>query len=106
MVDRVQQSQQSDGGCRGVCAASLQRGQLDESTVVALASANQLGNSLLVVFQFDADQLPAGNVRVATVHTMVSGGAEPRFDPQLTAVATVDGRVIDATVLIEKVGAK
>ena len=44
----------------------------------------------------DADQLPVGRFRLATLHLMVRG--EPDFELRLITATTPDGRAIDASV--------
>ncbi len=57
------------------------------------------GRIIVASFSTDsAEQLPTGRIRVATLHVHVRGNAAPEFDVELTAVATVDGRPLRASV--------
>jgi hypothetical protein len=47
-----------------------------------------------------AETLPRGRTRIATIHVQIAGEAEPEFVTQATALATTDGRAIDAMVQI------
>ncbi|MEX2215787.1 MAG: dockerin type I repeat-containing protein [Phycisphaeraceae bacterium] len=49
----------------------------------------------------DADQLPRGKVRVATLHVQITGDAEPKFEVKLDAAATVEGKPIEATATVQ-----
>jgi len=46
----------------------------------------------------DAGALPVGRVRVATIHVLVAGDAQPAYRVELTAAATADGTPIRASV--------
>lgn len=45
--------------------------------------------------------LPSGKVRIATIHVQITGNVEPEYDAKLTVAATVDGKPIDAELLLE-----
>ena len=45
--------------------------------------------------------LPSGKVRIATIHVQITGDVEPEYDAKLTVAATVDGKPIDAELLLE-----
>jgi hypothetical protein len=47
-----------------------------------------------------ADSLPQGRTRIATIHVQITGEAEPEFVTQTMALATTEGRAIEATVQI------
>ncbi len=49
-----------------------------------------------------ADKLPAGRIRVASIHVQITGDVEPRYDVKLTTSATADGKETKATISIEK----
>ncbi len=49
-----------------------------------------------------AGELPAGRVRVATVHLQVEGSADPQFEVKLTTAANTDGEKIAADIRIQK----
>lgn len=48
-------------------------------------------------------QLPAGKVRVATIHLQVTGDAEPEFETKLQAAANHDGKKSSPTIALEPV---
>lgn len=50
----------------------------------------------------DADDLPSGQVHIATVHVMVSGDVEPVFETRLDVSANQAGEMIDARVFTEE----
>ena len=45
--------------------------------------------------------LPSGKVRIATIHVQINGDVEPEYDAKLNIAATVDGKPIDAELLLE-----
>ena len=45
--------------------------------------------------------LPSGKVRIATIHVQITGNVKPEYDAKLTVAATVDGKPIDAELLLE-----
>jgi len=45
--------------------------------------------------------LPSGKVRIATIHVQITGDVVPEYDAKLTVAATVDGKPIDAELLLE-----
>lgn len=49
----------------------------------------------------DADELPTGRVRIATLHLVLSGADEPDFDLRLITANTHDGQAIDASIGLE-----
>ena len=51
-------------------------------------------------------ELPVGRVRVATLHLMVSGDAEPDFASTLSVAATYGGSNIDAEISVEISGGR
>lgn len=42
----------------------------------------------------NADHLPSGRTRIATIHVQITGDIEPKFDAKLIVAATIDGRAI------------
>ncbi len=42
----------------------------------------------------NADHLPSGRTRIATIHLQITGDIEPKFDAKLIVAATIDGRAI------------
>ena len=64
--------------------------------------AVQLGTAdRIVVADFslaDEAELPSGEVRVATLHLMLSGDREPAYDLELVTATNYDGQVIDASI--------
>ncbi len=44
----------------------------------------------------ESDALPAGRIRIATIHVRIAGDVEPEYELILDAAATVDGEAIDA----------
>ncbi len=64
---------------------------------VADGSADRI---VVADFSLDADRLPSGRFRIATIHVMVEGG-EPDFALKLINTTTRDGRRIDATATLQ-----
>ena len=67
------------------------------------AAVAQGETSRIVVADYslaDADQLPAGRFRLATLHLMVRG--KPDFELLLVTATTPDGRVIDASISLRE----
>lgn len=56
---------------------------------------------ILAAYSTRAD-LPAGSVRVATVHVLIAGDATPRYDARLVVAAGADGKEIAARASIEE----
>ena len=50
----------------------------------------------------DADNLPTGRTRIATVHLQISGDVEPGFIARLKTAATIQGEKVDATVAAQE----
>lgn len=46
----------------------------------------------------DADELPSGRSRIATLHLMLSGDTDADFDLQLVTATTYDGEAMDARI--------
>ena len=46
----------------------------------------------------DADELPSGKSRIATIHLMLSGDSDADFNLQLVTATTYDGEVMDARI--------
>jgi hypothetical protein len=46
----------------------------------------------------EASQLPAGKVRVATIHVQITGAGEPTLEAKLDVCAGVDGKPVKGTV--------
>jgi hypothetical protein len=67
--------------------------------------AVQLGTAdRIIVADFslaDADLLPSGRIRIATLHRMVTGTDVPGFDVDLVTAVTHDGKRIDASTSLE-----
>jgi len=67
--------------------------------------AVQLGTAdRIIVADFslaDADLLPSGRIRIATLHLMLAGANAPTFDLHLVTAVTRDGRTIDASIRLE-----
>jgi hypothetical protein len=49
----------------------------------------------------DADLLPSGRIRIATLHLMLTGTDVPGFDVDLVTAVTHDGKRIDASTSLE-----
>ena len=49
----------------------------------------------------DAALLPTGRTRIATLHLMFTGAADPAFELELVTAVTRDGRPIDASISLE-----
>ena len=64
---------------------------------VADGSADRI---IVADFSLDADRLPSGRIRIATIHVMLEGG-KPDFALTLINATTRDGRRIDATVALQ-----
>jgi hypothetical protein len=63
--------------------------------------AIQSNRAIVAAFNTGTD-LPAGKTRVATVHVMVTGPAEPEYDLKLTVAAASDGTNLPAAISFEK----
>ena len=67
--------------------------------------AVQLGTAdRIIVADFtlaDANLLPSGRIRIATLHLMLTGTDVPPFDLHLVTAVTRDGRTIDAPISLE-----
>jgi hypothetical protein len=48
------------------------------------------------------EQLPRGEMRIASVHCLVSGGASPAFHAKVSAAATTDGQPITIRVNVKE----
>jgi hypothetical protein len=46
----------------------------------------------------DADKLPRGKSRIATIHLMLSGESDADFNLQLVTATTYDGEAMDARI--------
>ena len=49
----------------------------------------------------DADTLPKGRTRIATIHVQITGDRQPEYDAELTVSATADGDAIPARLTLE-----
>jgi hypothetical protein len=49
----------------------------------------------------DEDQLPSGRIRVATVHVMLSGEAQPDFEVTLVTANSFGGQTIGAAISLD-----
>jgi len=62
-----------------------------------------LRGGYLIVAAFQAnDEVPTGRTRVATLHLMVRGDREPRYDVSLVVASDPDGNSYDAVLSVEK----
>lgn len=50
----------------------------------------------------DAERLPTGRTRLATVHVMITGDIEPEYAVELVVASTVDAREIPAKISLVK----
>jgi len=65
----------------------------------------QQGAERVIVAWFntaEADDLPVGKHRIATIHLMLEGDAAPNFTTELTVAATAGGQRIDADLSVQQ----
>jgi hypothetical protein len=58
-------------------------------------------NRIIIGALSTAKELPAGRMRVATVHVMIEGDAEPEYEVVLVTAGDADGNRIDAKITLE-----
>lgn len=64
---------------------------------------NAMKDNRIILAAFStAKDLPAGKTRVARIHVMVEGGAEPKFEVRSSLAAAADGKEVEATVTLEE----
>ena len=62
-------------------------------------SNNQADRIIVADFSLNgAADLPSGRIRIATIHIVVSGSAEPDFDLQLVTATGPDGTVVGTSI--------
>ena len=49
----------------------------------------------------EAEKLPRGKTRVATIHLQITGDGEPTFELKPSVIATIDGKAIEASATVE-----
>jgi len=66
-------------------------------------AALQQHRVIVAAFNTDAD-LPTGRTRVAKLHVMVAGDAEPQYAAQIEVAADADGQAVPATISLAEGG--
>lgn len=62
-----------------------------------------LSNDRIIIAAYSTNEdLPAGKIKVATIHLQITGQAEPEYDLDLIVAADIDGNEIPAQITFEK----
>lgn len=87
-----------------VTIVGLEGGDADVFAAPPFYDPLAIQNDRVIIAYFSTakvNALPSGKVRIATIHVQITGNVEPEYDAKLTAAATVDGKPIDAELLLE-----
>lgn len=87
-----------------VTIVGIEGGESEVFTAPPYYDPAAIQNDRVIIAYFSTaalDVLPRGKVRIATIHVQIVGDVQPVYDAQITVAATVDGKPIDAELILE-----